>query len=85
MNEALVKAIVTLKTEFIKRNEDGSHIQEIIPTLPKSLSIDKHELKMLHKFAESNSIYTDSYEMNILDTVCTVSYTHLTLPTIYSV
>jgi hypothetical protein len=72
MNETLVEAIVTLKTEFMKRNEGGSHIQEIIPTLPESLSIDEHELEMLHKFAESNSIYSDSYEMNILDTVCKV-------------
>ena len=72
MNETLVEAIVTLKTEFMKRNEGGSHIQEIVPTLPESLSIDEHELKMLHKFAESNSIYSDSYEMNILDTVCKV-------------
>jgi len=72
MNEALVEAIVTLKTEFMKRNEGGSHIQEIMPTLPESLSIDEHELEMLHKFAESNSIYSDSYEMNVLDTVCKV-------------
>jgi len=72
MNEALVKAIVTLKAEFMKRNEGGSHIQEIIPILPESLSIGKHELEMLHKFAESNSIYSSSYEMNVLDTVCKV-------------
>ena len=72
MNEALVEAIVTLKTEFMKRNEGGSHIQEIMPTLPESLSIDEHELEMLHKYAKSNSIYSDSYEMNILDTVCKV-------------
>ena len=72
MNETLVEAIVRLKTEFMKRNEGGSHIQEIMPTLPESLSIDEHELEMLHKFAESNSIYSDSYEMNILDTVCKV-------------
>jgi len=72
MNEALVEAIVTLKTEFMKRNEGGSHIQEIMPTLPESLSIDEHELEMLHKFAESNSIYSDSYEMNVLDIVCKV-------------
>jgi len=72
MNETLVEAIVRLKTEFMKRNKDGIHIQEIIPTLPESLSIDEHELEMLHKFAENNSIYSDSYEMNILDTVCKV-------------
>jgi len=72
MNETLAKAIVTLKTEFMKRNEDHSHIHEIIPTSPESLSVDEHELQMLHKFAESNSIYSDSYEINILDTACRV-------------
>jgi len=72
MDKTLAEAIVTLKTEFMKRNEGGSHIHEIIPTLPESLSINKHELEMLHKFAESNSIYSDSYEMKMLDTVCRV-------------
>ncbi len=72
MNETLVEAIIRLKTEFMKRNEGGSHIQEIMPTLPESLSINEYELDMLHKFAECNSIYSDSYEMNILDIVCKV-------------
>ena len=72
MDKTLAEDIVTLKTEFMKRNEGNSHIHEIIPTLPESLSINEHELEMLHKFAESNSIYSDSYEMEILDTVCRV-------------
>ena len=72
MDETLTKTIVRLKTEFMKRNKGSSHIHEIIPTLPESLSVDKHELEMLHKFAENNSIYSDSYEMDILDTVCKV-------------
>jgi len=72
MNEAFVKAIVTLKAEFMKRNESTSHIYEVIPTLPESFSIDKHELEMLHKFAENNTIYSDSYEMKVLNTICKV-------------
>ena len=72
MDKTFAEAIVTLKTEFMKRNEGGSHIHEIIPTSSKSLSINKHDLKMLHKFAENNSIYSDSYEMEILDIVCRV-------------
>jgi len=72
MNETFAKAVVTLKAEFMKRNESTSHIYEIIPTLPESFSIDKYELEMLHKFAENNSIYVGSYEMKILDTVCKV-------------
>ena len=72
MDKTLAEAIVTLKTEFMKRNEGGSHIHEIVPTSSESLSINEQELEMLHKFAESNSIYSDSYEMKILDTVCRV-------------
>ncbi len=72
MNKTFAEAIVTLKTEFVKRNESSNHINEIIPSLPESLSIDKYELEMLHKFAECNSIYSDSYEMEILDIVCRV-------------
>ena len=72
MDKTLAEAIVTLKTEFMKRYEGGSHIHEIVPTSSESLSINEQELEMLHKFAESNSIYTDSYEMEMLDTVCRV-------------
>tara|TARA_B100000953_G_scaffold6540_1_gene5891 strand:- start:7 stop:831 length:825 start_codon:yes stop_codon:yes gene_type:complete len=72
MDKTLAEAIVTLKTEFMKRYEGGSHIHEIVPTSSESLSINEQELKMLHKFAESNSIYSDSYEMEMLDTVCRV-------------
>ena len=72
MNETFAKAVVMLKAEFMKRNESTSHIYEVIPTLPESFSIDKHELEMLHKFAENNSIYSGSYEIKVLDTVCMV-------------
>ena len=72
MNQALVDAITTLKNEFMKKNKDNSHIREIIPALAKSLSIAEHDLQMLHRFADCNSIYTNSYEMNILDTTCKV-------------
>jgi len=72
MDKTFAEAIVTLKTEFMKRYEGGSHIHEIVPTSSESLSINEQELKMLHKFAESNSIYSDSYEMEMLDTVCRV-------------
>tara|TARA_Y100001949_G_scaffold102070_1_gene86077 strand:+ start:394 stop:1233 length:840 start_codon:yes stop_codon:yes gene_type:complete len=72
VDNMLAKAIVALKTEFVKRNKGRSHIHEAIPTSPESLSIDEHGLKMLHKFAESNSIYSSSYEMDIQGAVCNV-------------
>jgi hypothetical protein len=68
----LAKTIVMLKAEFMKRNKGGSHIHEVIPVSPESLSIDERGLKMLHKFAESNSIYSASYEMDILGDICNV-------------
>ena len=72
MDETLANAIVMLKTEFVKRQKGGSHIHEVIPVSSESLSIVQHELEMLHKFARSNSIYTGSYEMDILGIACSV-------------
>jgi hypothetical protein len=72
VDETLANAIVTLKAEFVKRHKGSSHIHEIIPVSSESLRINERELKMLHKFAESNSIYTCSYEMDILGTACSV-------------
>ena len=72
MNETLANAIVMLKAEFVKRYKGVSHIHEIIPVSSESLCIDERELKMLHKFTESNSIYTGSYEMDILGATCKV-------------
>jgi len=45
MDKTLAEAIVTLKTEFMKRYEGGSHIHEIVPTSSESLSINEQELK----------------------------------------
>ena len=72
MDKTLADAIVMLKAEFVKRHKGGSHIHEVIPISSELLSIDEHGLKMLHKFAESNSIYSNFYEMDILGTVCSV-------------
>ena len=72
MDNDLADAIVMLKTEFVKKNKGSSHIYEVIPVSPKSLSIAEHELEMLHKFAESNSIYSNSYEMDVDDMLCKV-------------
>jgi len=72
VDKELANSIVMLKAEFVKRHKGSSHIHEIIPVSSKSLSIDEHELKLLHKFAKNNSIYTDSYEMDVLGTACKV-------------
>jgi len=72
VDETLAKSIVMLKGEFMKDNKGSSHIHEVIPVSPGSFSIDERRLKLLHEFAESNSIYTSSYETSIRGTICTV-------------
>ena len=72
MDGKLVDTIVMLKAEFMKKNKGGSHIHEVIPVSSESLSIDERGLNMLHKFAECNSIYSSSYEMEILGNICKV-------------
>ena len=73
MNELLSKTIVELKNEFVNNNKGGSHIQEVIPiSSSEKLPIDKNDLSMLHKFAKNNSIYSSTYELEILDIPCMV-------------
>ena len=73
MNELLSKTIVELKNEFTNNNKGGSHIQEVIPVAPsEKLPIDKNDLNMLHNFAKNNSIYSNTYELEVLDIPCTV-------------
>ena len=73
MNELFSKTIVELKNEFTRNNKGGSHIQEVIPiSSSEKLPIDKNDLSMLHKFAKNNSIYSSTYELEILDIPCMV-------------
>jgi len=73
VNELFSKTIVELKNEFTRNNKGGSHIQEVIPiSSSEKLPIDKNDLSMLHKFAKNNSIYSSTYELEILDIPCMV-------------
>ena len=73
MNELFSKTIVELKNEFVRNNKGGSHIQEVIPiSSSEKLPIDKNDLSMLHKFAKNNSIYSSTYELEILGIPCMV-------------
>jgi len=73
VNESLSKNIVMLKTEFARNNKGGSHIQEVLPiSSSKIFPIDEHALNMLHQFAENNSIYSSTYEIEILGIPCKV-------------
>jgi len=73
MNGKIIQNLNHLKQEFFKTYSGNSHIQEIIPSKKtKFLDIDSTDLVMLHKFAESNPIYHNSYEEKILDVNCIV-------------
>jgi hypothetical protein len=73
MIEDLTKNVVSLKQQFVKTYEGNSHIQEAIP-LSKSdnFPIDDKHLEMLHKFAEKNPIYYNSYEKDVDNVSCKV-------------
>jgi len=69
----LVKAITTLKAKFAQTYQRNSHIHEAIPLSSSDfLSIDENDLNMLHKFATSNPIYYNSFEMEIMRIPCRV-------------
>ncbi len=69
----LVKAITTLKAKFAQTYQGNSHIHEAIPLSSSDfLSIDENDLNMLHKFATSNPIYYNSFEMEIMRIPCIV-------------
>jgi len=69
----LVKAITILKAKFVQTYQGNSHIHEAIPLSSSDfLSIDENDLNMLHKFATSNPIYYNSFEMEIMRIPCRV-------------
>ncbi len=69
----LVKAITTLKAKFAQTYQGNSHVHEAIPLSSSDfLSIDENDLNMLHKFATSNPIYYNSFEMEIMRIPCRV-------------
>ncbi len=80
MIRELGKNLVALKKEFAKKEEeeekpgDGkSQIQEVIPKSKSELfPIEDSHLKLLHKFAQENPIYYNSFERIIGTVKCTV-------------
>jgi len=73
MIEDIAKNLGNLKQEFSSTYKGNSHIQEVIP-LSKSdnFPLDDKHLEMLHKFAEKNPIYYNSYEQDICKISCRV-------------
>ena len=62
-----------LKSEFIKKYDGNGHIREAVPKeYSELIPIGNSELAKLHEFARKNSIYYNSYEMEILEIPCIV-------------
>ena len=73
MSDKLSNGIIKLKTEFANTYKGNSHLYETIPLESSELiSIDDYSLEKLHKFAQNNPIYTNSYETKILEIPCKV-------------
>lgn len=73
MLEELIANLINVKRDFAKNYSGSAHIQEVIPSRPtKEFQIDENHLKKLHKFAEKNPIYFNSFEENILGIPCMV-------------
>ena len=71
--DELVKNLVALKQDFAKNYSGSAHIQEAIPlsTSPQ-FPIDTSHLEQLHKFAQKNPIYFNSFEQEIAGFSCIV-------------
>ena len=73
MFEDVISYFILLKQEFTKHYSGSAHIQEIIPTnVSDKFTVDPNHLEKLHKFAQKNPIYFNSYEDKILQTSCIV-------------
>ena len=72
LNE-LVQNLVKIKQDFAKNYAGSAHIQEVIPSqTSKEFQIDENHLEQLHKFAEKNPIYLNSFEQKISGIFCMV-------------
>ncbi|KEQ57105.1 hypothetical protein AAA799B03_00363 [Marine Group I thaumarchaeote SCGC AAA799-B03] len=73
MFEEIVNNLVLIKQDFAKNYSGNAHIQEVVPaSSSKKFPLDEKHLKLLHKFAEKNPIYSNSYEEKILETNCVI-------------
>lgn len=69
----LAESIVKLKSEFVKTFKTKTPLYEVIPlTNSELLPIPDNDLKLLHKFAKNNPIYSNFFETRILGISCIV-------------
>ena len=73
MFDEIVQKLVSIKQDFAKNYSGNAHIQEVVPASnSKKFPFEEGHLQSIHKFAEKNPIYYNSYNEKILDTECVV-------------
>ena len=73
MFDDMVQNLVSVKQDFAKNYSGNAHIQEVVPASnSEKFPFDKNHLQSIHKFAEKNPIYYNSYNEKILETDCVI-------------
>ena len=73
MFDEIVQNLVSIKQDFAKNYSGNAHIQEVVPASnSQKFSFDQGHLQSIHKFAEKNPIYYNSYTEKISGVDCIV-------------
>ncbi|KAF6244456.1 hypothetical protein [Nitrosopumilus sp. b2] len=73
MFDQIIKNFVSIKQDFAKNYSGNAHIQEVIPaSTSDQFPLEESHLEHIHKFAEKNPIYFNSFEEKILGIDCVV-------------
>ena len=73
MFDEIVQNLVSIKQDFAKNYSGNAHIQEVVPASnSEKFSFDQGHLQSIHKFAEKNPIYYNSYTEKISGIDCVV-------------
>ena len=73
MFDDIVQNLVSIKQNFAKNYSGNAHIQEVVPaSKSEKFPFEEGDLQSIHKFAEKNPIYYNSYNEKILGVDCIV-------------
>lgn len=73
MFDEIIQNLVLVKHNFAKNYSGNAHIQEVIPaSSSEKFPLEENHLQSIHKFAEKNPIYSNSFEEKILGTDCVI-------------
>lgn len=73
MLDEIIQNLALLKQEFARTYSGNAHIQEVVPASNSAkFPFNEEHLKNIHRFAEKNPIYSNSFEEKILETDCII-------------